>query len=272
MRVDGEPISGVAVRLRPLLLPQRARRCSRAARGPYFYLPKMESHLEARLWNDVFVCAAGARSGIPRGTIKATVLIETHPRPRSRWTRSSTSCASTRPASTAAAGTTSSASSRSSANDPTFVLPDRAQVTMDTPFLRAYVAAADPDLPPPRRARDGRHGGADPDQERPGGQRGGAREGARRQAARGAATATTAPGSRIPAWCRSRTEVFDAHMPGAEPARPACARTSTSPPRDLLAVPDGHDHRGRACATTSTSASSTSRRGCAATAACRSTT
>jgi malate synthase len=47
-----------------------------AAPGPYFYLPKLESHLEARLWNDVF-CFAQDRLGIPRGTIKATVLIET---------------------------------------------------------------------------------------------------------------------------------------------------------------------------------------------------
>src|SRR5205085_2992637 len=44
--------------------------------GPYFYLPKLESHLEARLWNDVFVFAQ-ERLGIPRGTIRATVLIET---------------------------------------------------------------------------------------------------------------------------------------------------------------------------------------------------
>jgi malate synthase len=44
--------------------------------GPYFYLPKMESHLEARLWNDVF-CFAQDEVGIPRGTIRATVLIET---------------------------------------------------------------------------------------------------------------------------------------------------------------------------------------------------
>ena len=46
--------------------------------GPYFYLPKLESHLEARLWNDVFVAAQKAL-GIPNGTIKATVLIETLP-------------------------------------------------------------------------------------------------------------------------------------------------------------------------------------------------
>ncbi|GIH26623.1 malate synthase [Acrocarpospora phusangensis] len=47
-------------------------------RGPYFYLPKMESHLEARLWNDVFVRAQDLL-GIPQGTIRATVLIETYP-------------------------------------------------------------------------------------------------------------------------------------------------------------------------------------------------
>src|ERR671926_783017 len=46
--------------------------------GPYFYLPKMESHLEARLWNDVFVLAQ-EQVGLPRGTIRATVLIETYP-------------------------------------------------------------------------------------------------------------------------------------------------------------------------------------------------
>src|SRR5262249_48232858 len=46
--------------------------------GPYFYLPKLESHHEARLWNDVFVYAQHAL-GAPRGTIKATVLIETLP-------------------------------------------------------------------------------------------------------------------------------------------------------------------------------------------------
>ena len=46
--------------------------------GPYFYLPKLESHLEARLWNDVFVSAQSALE-IPLGTIRATVLIETLP-------------------------------------------------------------------------------------------------------------------------------------------------------------------------------------------------
>ena len=68
-------VSGAPLRLRRLLPPQRGA-AARARRGPYFYLPKLESHLEARLWNDVF-CFAQDRLGVPRGTIKATVLIET---------------------------------------------------------------------------------------------------------------------------------------------------------------------------------------------------
>ena len=52
--------------------------CSSAAAGPYFYLPKLESHLEARLWNDAFVLAED-RLGLPRGAIRATVLVETIP-------------------------------------------------------------------------------------------------------------------------------------------------------------------------------------------------
>ncbi|MFI6389624.1 malate synthase A [Nonomuraea sp. NPDC050540] len=55
-----------------------ARRQLAKGKGPYFYLPKMESHLEARLWNDVFVLAQDTL-GIPQGTIRATVLIETYP-------------------------------------------------------------------------------------------------------------------------------------------------------------------------------------------------
>jgi malate synthase len=104
--------------------------------GPYFYLPKMESHLEARLWNDVF-CFAQDGVGIDRGTIKATVLIETLPaafemeeilyelREHSaglnagRWDYifSAIKCFRDRPE---------------------MVLPDRVQVTMTVPFMRAY--------------------------------------------------------------------------------------------------------------------------------------
>ena len=110
--------------------------CWPTAAGPYFYLPKMESHLEARLWNDVF-CFAQDELGVPRGTIKATVLIETLPaafemdeilyelRDHSaglnagRWDYifSSIKCFPDRPE---------------------MVLPDRGDVTMTVPFMRAY--------------------------------------------------------------------------------------------------------------------------------------
>ncbi|HKB11165.1 MAG TPA: malate synthase A [Vicinamibacterales bacterium] len=107
-----------------------------AGTGPYFYLPKMQSYLEARLWNDVFVHAQ-TELGVPRGTIKATVLIETLPaafemdeilyelREHSaglncgRWDYIFSSIKTLK-------------------NDPNFVMPDRGQVTMEAPFLKAY--------------------------------------------------------------------------------------------------------------------------------------
>uniref|UniRef100_Q022L4 Malate synthase n=1 Tax=Solibacter usitatus (strain Ellin6076) TaxID=234267 RepID=Q022L4_SOLUE len=73
--VDGEPISGSLFDF-GLYFFHNARALMEKGSGPYFYLPKMESHLEARLWNDVFTAAQDALR-IPRGTIRATVLIET---------------------------------------------------------------------------------------------------------------------------------------------------------------------------------------------------
>jgi malate synthase len=73
--IDGEPVSGSIFDF-ALYLFHNARRLTAAGSGPYFYLPKMESHLEARLWNDIFV-AAQRELGIPNGTIRATALIET---------------------------------------------------------------------------------------------------------------------------------------------------------------------------------------------------
>jgi malate synthase len=73
--VDGKPISGALFDF-GLFFFHNARTLIRNGAGPYFYLPKMESHREARLWNDVFVYAE-ERLGIARGTIRATVLIET---------------------------------------------------------------------------------------------------------------------------------------------------------------------------------------------------
>ncbi|MCH7230261.1 malate synthase A [Glycomyces sp. L485] len=75
LRVDGVPMSGSLVDF-GLYFFHNAERLLELGRGPYFYLPKLESHLEARLWNDVFVLAQ-EMLGIPRGTIRATVLIET---------------------------------------------------------------------------------------------------------------------------------------------------------------------------------------------------
>jgi malate synthase len=135
LRVDSEPVAGAFFDF-GLYMFHCARRLIRSGSGPYFYLPKMESHLEARLWNDVFGFAQECL-GIPRGTIKATVLIETLPaafemdeilyelREHSaglnagRWDYifSSIKCFPERRE---------------------MVLPDRGDVTMTVPFMRAY--------------------------------------------------------------------------------------------------------------------------------------
>jgi malate synthase len=75
MTVDGDPVSGSLFDF-GLFFFHNAKTLIDKGSGPYFYLPKMESHLEAKLWNDVFVAAQKALN-IPVGTIKATVLIET---------------------------------------------------------------------------------------------------------------------------------------------------------------------------------------------------
>jgi malate synthase len=74
-RVDGQAVSGSLFDF-ALFFFHNAKELLKRGSGPYFYLPKMESHLEARLWNDVFVFSQDAL-GIPRGSIKATALIET---------------------------------------------------------------------------------------------------------------------------------------------------------------------------------------------------
>jgi len=134
--VDGRPISASLFDF-GLYFFHNAKALTAEGTGPYFYLPKMESHLEARLWNDVFV-AAQERLGVPRGTIRATVLIETilgafemdeilwELREHSaglncgRWDYIFSFIKKFR-------------------NRPDFVLPDRAQVTMERHFLSSYV-------------------------------------------------------------------------------------------------------------------------------------
>jgi malate synthase len=75
MLVDGEPMSGSIFDF-GLYFYHNAKELLARGSGPYFYLPKMESHLEARLWNDIFVSAEAA-IGVPAGTIRGTALIET---------------------------------------------------------------------------------------------------------------------------------------------------------------------------------------------------
>ena len=136
VQVDGQVVSGALFDF-ALYLANNHEALARNGTGPYFYLPKLESHLEARLWNDVFI-AAQEQLGIARGTIKATVLIETilaafemdeilfELREHSaglncgRWDYIFSFIKKFR-------------------NQPAAVLPDRGAVTMETPFLKAYV-------------------------------------------------------------------------------------------------------------------------------------
>jgi malate synthase len=136
IRIDGQAVPGALVDFGLFFFHNAKEQIARGA-GPFFYLPKMESHLEARLWNDVFVFAQ-ERLGIPRGTIKATCLIETLPgafemdeflyelRDHSaglncgRWDYIFSFI-------------------KKRANDKGALLPDRAEVTMDKAFLDAYV-------------------------------------------------------------------------------------------------------------------------------------
>ncbi len=136
LEVDGEPMSGSLFDFGLYLLHNGAETLARGS-GPYFYLPKLQSHLEARLWNDVFLWAQDV-VGVPRGSIRATVLIETiwaafemdeilhelreHAAGLNagRWDY----IFSIIKAFASSAGAQ--------------VLPDRAQITMAVPFMRAY--------------------------------------------------------------------------------------------------------------------------------------
>ncbi len=133
--VDGVPISASLFDF-GLYFFHNARALIESGNGPYFYLPKLESHLEARLWNEVFTFAQDM-VGIPRGTIRATVLIETilaafeieeilyELRDHSagcnagRWDYIFSMI-------------------KKFAQRADFILPDRGQITMMVPFMRAY--------------------------------------------------------------------------------------------------------------------------------------
>lgn len=135
IEIDGEIASGSLVDF-GLYLFHNAKAALAAGSGPYFYLPKLESHLEARLWNDVFVAAQNAL-GLKVGTIKATVLIETLPAAfemdeilyELRDHMAGLNC-----------GRWDYIFSfiKKLARNPAYVLPDRSQVVMTKAFLNAY--------------------------------------------------------------------------------------------------------------------------------------
>jgi malate synthase len=84
--IDGTPVAGGIFDF-ALYFFHNAKEALARGTGPYFYLPKMESHLEARLWNDIFKLSQD-ELGVPRGSIKATALDRRPCSPRSRWTNS----------------------------------------------------------------------------------------------------------------------------------------------------------------------------------------
>ena len=135
LRVDGQPASASLVDF-GLYFFHNARELLARGSGPYFYLPKLESHLEARLWNDVFVFAQAAL-GVPRGTIRATVLIETV---LAAFEMDEILYELKEHAAGLNAGRWDYLFSiiKCFHDRPEFVLPDRAQVTMAVPFMQAY--------------------------------------------------------------------------------------------------------------------------------------
>ncbi|GLY66885.1 malate synthase A [Amycolatopsis taiwanensis] len=136
LRIDGRPVSASLVDF-GLYLFHNARRLIARGSGPYFYLPKLESHSEARLWNDVFLLAQ-EELGIPRGTIRATVLIETI---TAAFEMEEILYELREHASGLNAGRWDyifSIIKTLGSLGANFVLPDRAQVSMTVPFMRAY--------------------------------------------------------------------------------------------------------------------------------------
>ncbi|GAA2452700.1 malate synthase A [Streptomyces pulveraceus] len=136
LQLDGAPVPGALVDF-GLYFFHNAQRLIDLGKGPYFYLPKTESHLEARLWNDIFVFAQDY-VGIPRGTVRATVLIETI---TAAYEMEEILYELRDHASGLNAGRWDylfSIVKNFRDGGSKFVLPDRNAVTMTAPFMRAY--------------------------------------------------------------------------------------------------------------------------------------
>jgi malate synthase len=135
LTVEGQPISGSLFDFGLYIFHNAAELISRGS-GPYFYLPKLESHLEARWWNDVFVYAQEVLA-IPTGTIKATVLIETIP---AAFEMDEILFELKEHSAGLNAGRWDYIFSVIKKNRRTegFALPDRGQIGMTVPFMRSY--------------------------------------------------------------------------------------------------------------------------------------
>lgn len=134
--IDGQPLSGSLFDF-GLYFFHNAKELVKRGAGPYFYLPKMESHLEARLWNDVF-CLAQDYIGMPRGTIRGTVLIETI---MAAFEMDEIIFELKEHSSGLNCGRWDYIFSviKRFRQNPNFVLPDRGAVGMTVPFMDAYV-------------------------------------------------------------------------------------------------------------------------------------
>ena len=133
--VDGRPLVGAFMDF-GLYFFHNAKRLIERGSGPYFYLPKTESHLEARLWNDIFNWSQD-RVGVPRGTVKATVLIEVI---TAAFEMDEILYELREHSGGLNAGRWDYIFSliKKFSSRPEMCLPDRAQVTMTVPFMRAY--------------------------------------------------------------------------------------------------------------------------------------
>ena len=136
LRLGDRPVAGALVDF-GLYFVHNAAELLRRGSGPYFYLPKIESHLEARLWDEVFTFAEEA-VGVPHGSVRATVLIETIP---AAFEMDEILWELREHAAGLNAGRWDylfSIIKYFRDSGPTFTLPDRGAVTMDAPMMRAY--------------------------------------------------------------------------------------------------------------------------------------
>ena len=266
--VDGQPISGSLFDF-GLFFFHNVKTLLAKGSGPYFYLPKMEHYLEARLWNDVFVYSQDYL-GVPQSTIRATVLIETilgafqmdeilyELRNHSaglncgRWDYIFSYI-------------------KKFSKRPGFLMPNRAPVTMDRHFLNAYVQLL---IKTCHRREIHAMGGMaaqipiknDPVANEA------ALEKVRQDKLREVKAGHDGTWVAHPGLVPIAKAIFDEYMKTPNQIYVKRDEVNVTKPRICSKVPHGRDHRGRVCGSTSTWGCNIWKPGCAATAACRSTT